>query len=249
MTMVKGVTIVATPCCGAQYAAPRYLSMNFSASEYWTDGWRHESLMPNDEGLRRCACGRLLMLKDIVAIETAEASDLPRLKQPSDESLPECIAQTDRDDIEVAARLMYWRYLNHPYREAYRRHRNAEETSIRAAWEADNPDTRTWLEKLRGRKALSYTRPPGSPFTYPAFNATDLQLQNMLRLSQLLLDWGQMYERPYTLVLAELYREQGRFEEAKRVIETLGDDQAGVTRDLITRLIRERQTAPIRYMI
>lgn len=38
MTIIRGVRIVAAPCCGARYAAPRYLSMNFMASEYWTDG-------------------------------------------------------------------------------------------------------------------------------------------------------------------------------------------------------------------
>jgi hypothetical protein len=31
--------------------------MNFSAFEYWKDGWRVQSPMPNDEGLRRCKCG------------------------------------------------------------------------------------------------------------------------------------------------------------------------------------------------
>jgi len=51
MTISKGLRVVAAPCCGARYAAPRYVSMNFMAFEYWTDGWRDGSLMPNDEGL------------------------------------------------------------------------------------------------------------------------------------------------------------------------------------------------------
>jgi len=50
MTIISGVRIVAAPCCGARYAVPRYLSVNFMASRYWTDGWREGSLMPNDEG-------------------------------------------------------------------------------------------------------------------------------------------------------------------------------------------------------
>ena len=69
MTMVRGVRIVAAPCCGAQYALPNYMSMNFSAFAFWTDAWRDGSLMPNDEGLRRCACGQFFLLKDTKAIE------------------------------------------------------------------------------------------------------------------------------------------------------------------------------------
>lgn len=114
MTIIRGVRIVAAPCCGARYAAPRYVSMNFMAFEYWTDGWRDGSLMPNDEGLRHCKCGRFVLMKDLVEIESAETGDLPRIEYVPDELLPECIAKAETEDIEVAARLGYWRHLNHP---------------------------------------------------------------------------------------------------------------------------------------
>jgi|GEM_PF-6745255 len=119
MTIVRGVRTLASPCCGAQYAFPRYVSMNFSAFEFWTDGWREFSLMPNDEGLRRCKCGQFVLIKDMVVIEKSEASDadedesndLPFMDRVSDELLPECIAKASSVDMEVAARLGYWRYL------------------------------------------------------------------------------------------------------------------------------------------
>lgn len=247
MTMVRGVRIVAAPCCGAQYALPRYVSMNFMAFEYWTDGWREGSPMPNDEGLRRCNCGRFLLLKDLAEIETAETSDLPHLGLVPHEMLPECIAQADREDLELAARLEYWHHLNHSYRERYRQHRDAEEAATRSAWEASNPDRRSWWDKFRGRQAPSYRRPPGSPFTYPAFEPTGEQLQNMKRLSEILLARESATRRRYTLERAELYREQGRFDDAVQVILTLEENEVDVTSQLITRLIREQQTAPMRY--
>ena len=249
MTIIRGVRIVAAPCCGARYAAPRYLSMNFMAFEYWTDGWRDGSLMPNDEGLRRCTCGKFVLLKDLVEVETAETSDLPRIDHVPDELLPECIVEADREDIEVAARLEYWRHLNHPYRDQYRQHRNAEEAATKAAWEAANPDRRTWWGKFCGRKAPTYSRPPGSPFTYPAFEATEEQLQNMKRLGEILLAWGAASQCGYILELAELYREQGRFDEAEQVISIHDNNEGDVTSKLITKLIKERQLAPMRYMI
>ena len=101
MTRARGVQIFASPCCGAPYAFPRYMSMNFSAFEYWTDGWRERSLMPNDEGLRRCKCGQFVLTKDMVPVEKAEASDagehglndLPTMDHVPDELLSECIAK------------------------------------------------------------------------------------------------------------------------------------------------------------
>jgi hypothetical protein len=164
--------------------------MNFSAFEHWTDGWRVDSLMPNDEGLRRCKCGQFILEVELVEIETAESSNLPSMDHVPAELLPECIAKPRSEEVGIAARLEYWRYLNHPYRERYRQHRDAEEAAIKADWQEANPDRRTWWDKLRGRKAPSYSRPPGSPFTFPAFQSTDEQLQNMKRLSQILHDRG-----------------------------------------------------------
>ena len=249
MTIVRGVRIAASPCCGAQYAFPRYVSMNFSAFEYWTDGWRDGSLMPNDEGLRQCKCGKYVLVKDMVEVDTADTSELPYMDRVPDEKLPECIKLAASEELEVAARLGYWRHLNHPYRERYRTHRDAEEATTKAAWETANPDRRNWWDKLRGRKAPIYCRPPGSPFTYPVFEATDEQRQNMLRLSEILQVWDDASRKGHTMELAELYREQGCFDEAERVILTLDEREVGVTSNLITRLIKERQPAPMRYMM
>lgn len=247
MTIIRGVQILAAPCCGARYAAPRFVSMNFMAFEYWTDGWRDGSLMPNDEGLRHCKCGRFVLMKDLVEIETAERSELPRIEHVPGDLLPECIAKAESEDIEVAARLGYWRHLNHPYRQKYRQHREAEEAATRAAWEAANPDHRTWWDKLRRQKPPSYSRPPNSPFTYPAFEPTDEQLQNMKQLSKILLGWSAEPRRGYALLVAELYREQGRFDPAELMILTIDDDEVGVTSNLIAKLIKEKESAPMRY--
>mgnify|MGYP007000749331 CR=1 FL=1 len=85
MTIVRGVRIVVSPCCGAQYAFPRYVSMNFSAFEYWTDGWRDGSPIPNDEGLRRCKCGQCVLTKDMVEVDSADTSELPYMESVPDE--------------------------------------------------------------------------------------------------------------------------------------------------------------------
>ena len=122
MTVISGVHILAAPCCGARYSAPLYLSMNFMAVEYWTDGWREGSLMPNDEGLRRCKCGQFVLMEDLIAVATTETSDLQQIVLVPDTQLRECLAAADRAELEVTARLQNWRHLKHPYRQMYRRY-------------------------------------------------------------------------------------------------------------------------------
>lgn len=255
MTRVRGVQILAAPCCGAKYSFPNYLSMNFSAFEFWTDGWRDRSLMPNDEGLRRCKCGQFVMTKDMIPIEKSEASDanddesndLPYMDRVANKLLPECISKASSEEIEVAARLGYWRHLNHEYRESYRRHRDAEEAATKAAWEAANPDRRTWWDKFLRRKPPVYRRPPNSPFTYPAFEPTGEQLQNMKRLSKILFDRWKASHSGCVMDLVELYREQGHFDEAELVISSMDIKVDDVTGQLMTKLIKEKQPAPTRY--
>lgn len=247
MTMVRGVRILAAPCCGAQYALPNYMSMNFSAFEFWTDGWRDGSLMPNDEGLRRCQCGQFVLLKNLVQVSTADDSQLPSLGHVNPEQLPECIASAASEEVELAARMMVWQHLNHSYRERYREHRNAEEAATKARWLVAHPDNRSWWDKLLKRKPESYIRLANSPFTYPIFEPTPEQQQNMERLSTILASRDGEALHWHAIHLAELYREQGRFEEAQRVMDAIEKHEDDVTVRLISRLIKERDAAPMRY--
>ncbi len=247
MTMVRGVRVLAAPCCGRRYAFTRYVTMNFMAFEHWTDGWREGSLMPNDEGLRRCKCGQFLLIKHLVEVQTAESSDLPWMDHVDDEALGECIAKAASQELEIAARLTLWRTLNHPYRERYRQHRDAEEAATKATWQPAHPDRRGWWDKLIGRKAPNYTRPEKSPITCPAYGPSPLQLQNMERLTQLLISDATTSGYAHRLELAELYREQSRFDDARQMIRSMTEREVDVTSEIITGLIRERQPAPARF--
>ena len=149
--------------------------------------------------------------------------------------------------VTVSLRVGYWRHLNHEYRERYRQHRDSEEAATKAAWEVANPDRRTLWDKLLRRKPSKYSRPTDSPFTYPAFVPTEDQLQNMTRLREILLEWNEASRWSFVMELDELYREQGRFDEAELQISTLDDNQVDVTSKLISRLIQEKQPAPMRY--
>ncbi|WP_157898415.1 hypothetical protein [Acidovorax carolinensis] len=223
--------------------------MNFMAWAYWTDGWYDDSLMPNDEGLRRCTCGQFFLLQDMKAVEEgddAEGDDLPSTMAVPDEQLPECFAQPVSAEVEVAARLGYWRYLNHDFRSAYVEHRDAEAAPTRTTWLTNNPDRRTWWDSLLRRPAPRYSRPEGGPFTHPPYEPTPEQLADMELLCELLQQSGPAQHR-HALELAELYREQGRFGAGSAVLQAMVPKDLGTTGRLIARLIEGKERAPMRY--
>ena len=57
MTRIAGTNIIKAPCCDALYSTTAFASINFMASEHWTDGATENSLSQSDGGLRRCTCG------------------------------------------------------------------------------------------------------------------------------------------------------------------------------------------------
>lgn len=203
--------------------------------------------MPNDEGLRHCHCGKFIRVAEMLQVETAENRELPFMRHVKSDLLPLCIAQASDEKTEVAARRSYWLHLNHAYREIYRRHRDAEEAETKARWHSEHPDTRTWWDKFRGHKPPEYSRPGDSPFTYPTFEPTSEQVQNMNRLSEILHGWDQVGHKGHELELAELYREQGRFEEALDMIQATSEEENTVTSRLVKKLITQRTTVPMRY--
>ena len=83
--------------------------------------------------------------------------------------------------------------------------------------------------------------------TYPPFEPTDEQLRNMERLSEILQAWCDSARQGYSSDLAELYREQSRFEEAALVMAGVEGKRPDATVKLMHELISEKVSAPTRY--
>lgn len=251
MTKTVGAHIVQAPCCGRVYQAPNYASINFSAREHWTDGWRGFTLMPNDEGLRRCQCGQYHVMTSLTPVSTVDQSDLDRIERVDPEELPHCIANATNEDVEIAARLEYWRHLNHPYREQYRKHRDAEDARTQAQWEAALAKTQSWWDRVRGKRPVEYVRPSDASFTYPPFHPTSAQSENMQRLSDILRARTIMHQGNYSWVLAELYREMGpkHHDSAEEMILCCNRESAEspALYKMMRDLIESGESAPMRY--
>ena len=228
--------------------------MNFSALAYWTDGSKEHYLMSGDEGLRKCKCGEFYLLQDTIKFGFDAQPDTPPTKHVEAADLPEATLSPNKA-IELVARRLYWMHLNDDYRAVYRAHREAEDKASQAKWAAEwqaaNPDTRTAWTKLFSRllRRKPVTAPPmqNKPFTVPSYQPSQLQIGDMTRLLELLLEGGNETYGPDPLEVTELYRELGRFDEAKKALEACTNDDIGVTCKLLAKMIDDRTTAPVRY--
>lgn len=247
MTSIAGYNIAAAPCCRKTYRTLRYRSINFSAREYWTDGHTEGRLMPGGFGLRECVCGAFYLGSELIDLGEDDDSELDFPSNVQPEDLPQAIAHARNPEVELAARLEYWQDLNHAYRQSYRAHRDAEEAANKAAWDLANPDPRSLWQKLRKLTAPAYARSSNSPFTYPPFEPSQKQQDNMRALLRLLetLDKRQ----PYLDEIIELHRELGEFDEAAQALTEGEEIDQTISRKLLSDLVQEKRTAPVRYRL
>jgi hypothetical protein len=155
--------------------------------------------------------------------------------------------------VELAARRDYWRHLNDEYRTLYRAQRDAEEAESDTRWLEEWRATLTFWQRLIQRiKKTQPPAPPASfnrPLTIPPFTPNTEQLDNMMRLLTLILAGSAEDAWIDWLEVAELYREQGLFQEAQDALGRYIDDHSSVTAKVLAEQIAERMSAPIRYRI
>ena len=255
MTRISGRKLIATPCCHTLYAMTSYMSVNYSSFAFWTDGKRDGSLMPNDSGLRKCQCGSYFLQSESVKLDIPAGDDREFAPHVHTSDLKHAIANATAEKVELAARRDYWMHLNDAYREKYCIHRDEEDAQTDAIWENEwrraNPDKRSifknLIDKLRKIKPQRPPLNPNRPFTFPAFQPTKEQTENMEKLIELLLNSSERLHLEYPIELAELYRELGKFDTAIKLINGIKDENQDSFSKLILELSNEKTTAPIRY--
>ena len=210
--------------------------------------------MPGGGGLRKCKCGQFYLLREGTSLGLEAGPETPHTEFVDAADLADA-TQSPRKAVELVARRQYWMHLNDPYRELYRAHRQAEDQAAQEKWDADwhaaNPDKRSAWRKFVDRvlRKKPATSPPMDtrPFSAPPYQPSALQIQNMERLLELILEKTHEPYGPDMLEAAELNRELGRFEAASVALNQYPSDDIGVPEKLMGRLINEGQSAPIRY--
>lgn len=251
MTRIVGRTIIASSCCKALYATPKYGSMNFMAFGYWTDGEKEHSLMPTDGGLRMCQCGTAFLLQDTISLDINAGDEVKAPKHVEFAQLPHVIATNKFPHVEVTARRNYWRGLNDEYRVIYRAYQDTEQALEQAQWFEDYygslPAWQRPISWLLGSKPPKNFPRERRPFSAPPYTPSSEQLDNMARLLTLILAEAETPLKIDWLEVAELYREQGMFDEAREILSQCKADRQGVTWGVISRLVNARTIGPVRF--
>ncbi len=210
--------------------------------------------MPGGGGLRKCKCGEIYLLRESIRLELDAEPSTPQTQHLEAADLPHAVTSPNKA-VELAARREYWMELNHDYRDLYRAHRDAEEVTSQAKWESDwhaaNPDQRSAFKRdadwLLRRKPVGPPAIVDKPFSVPPYQPTQLQLENMTRLLELLLERAHEPYGPDMLEVAEIYRELGRFDEAKEALRQCPEDDRGNPEKVMEQMIDKAVTAPVRY--
>ena len=202
--------------------------------------------MPNDRGLRRCRCGNFFLQRELIVVGHVATTDVPGAPMVDPEELPQAFAQARNPSIELVARLDYWQHLNHPYRERYRAHREVEDAATKAVWEASNPDSRSSIQKaFKPGRIPQYTPSADRPVTFPAFEPSAEQRENMMA-ALALISTSADAER-YALERVEIHRELGQFSEAQEALQAVDGETYATLHRLTTRLIEMQVAAVVRY--
>jgi hypothetical protein len=198
-----------------------------------------------------CKCGAAFLLRDTISLDIDAGDDIPPTSHVEAVQLPQIIAATKSPRVEVTARRNYWRDLNDEYRVTYRAYRENEEALEQAQWYDDYyASLPAWQRSVR---RLLKSKPPNTfprtrrPFSAPPYTPTSEQLDNMARLLTLILCGAEV---PFTLdwlEVAELYREQGLFGEAKDALGRCPEDQQRVTKGVIAGLVDDRCVGLTRF--
>lgn len=253
MTRISGMRIVKPPCCGKLFLSSNYSSMNFSASEFWTDGHNEHSLMPNTEGLRQCECGTYFVMQQTISI--------------GDITLPERPPTFPKRKFRVP---LIWRWLGQPDYDAIKMEAMAEyDRAFEAATDgysiavpvgANNLSSvvhipgqdelvelaarRLYWRHLNAEYRQTYRdhRETKQEVFAPPYIPSDLQLDNMTRLVRIL----ERHPVKRHLELAELHREMGNFEKARTFFDSYeGDDTRFY--NALEHCLNEGLNGPVRY--
>jgi hypothetical protein len=212
--------------------------------------------MSSGGGLRKCKCGQFYLLREAIKLGFEAGPETPHTQFVDAADLADA-TQSSNKVLELVARRQYWMHLNDPYRELYRAHREAEDQAAQEKWDADwhaaNPDQRsTWIklaDRLLRKKPVAPPPMDTRPFSVPPYQPRDVQVQNMERLLELILEKSHEPYGPDMLEVAELYRELGSFGAAADALKQCPADDIGVPEKLMESLINQGQRAPIRYRL
>jgi hypothetical protein len=250
MTSVSGYSLVIAPCCLAAYTTPQYASINLTAKEYWSDGYKEAALYVEDGGLRKCGCGVFYLLRDAKRLDEEPEPDIPQAQRLEPKDIHQAIQSTSKP-IELWARRLYWRHLNHEYRATYRARMDAADQCGNRPGTGSSSRSR-WTELVGRINPLKKSVPrsgPAESISPPPYEPSATQIANAERLIELIEEGIHEVQTPDMVEVAELYRELGLFDQARGAMARSSHGRTRLPTKLVSDMITKGQRAPFRYSL
>ena len=254
MTRTAGTSIIKAPCCGALYSTTAFASINFMASEHWTDGATENSLSQSDGGLRRCTCGGYFLSGHAERVGFVPKNAGQKQEQ-SEYSIAKIFGKIGKLLIaEDKAKPQTTRKLPSQWA--------ANETvippkaqSVTGLAIAELLDSKLQDKNLLIQARRLYWRHLNNQFrnesreyrdihkdSFPAYAPSAAQMDNMEQLATLLEDHDMVDE----LELGELYRELGQPLKARAKLAKVGEDDRKLC-EMQLKLIEMGYQGPARF--
>jgi uncharacterized protein (UPF0147 family) len=254
VTRIAGTNIIKAPCCGALYSTTAFASINFMASEHWTDGQDENSLSQSDGGLRRCACGCYFLSGYAERVGFIPKNSAQPQEQ-SEYSIAKVFGKIGKLLIaEDKAKPQTIRKLPSQWA--------ANETvitpkaqSVTGAAIVELLDSKPQDNNLLIQARRLYWRYLNDQFrdeyrayrdinkdSFPAYVPSTAQMNNMEHLAALLENHDMVDE----LELGELYREMGKPLKARAKLAKLGDDDRKLC-EMQLSLLKQGYAGPARF--
>lgn len=260
MTRIAGVDVIVTPCCRRTYGTTAYASINFSASEYWTDGQDHQGLAPPLDGLRQCSCGQFFLIRRAEkvgfvpqrAVESRSSNVVSLSQRVSEKSsswmramfgLPEAPSSTPPTAVDWSASGA----VEIP--ESAPRVPNSDLEKVIDACSAD-PEMeivarrRLWRRLNDPYRDVYRAHRDGGAQDFPPFTPSAEQYTNMGRLLELLYP----HEDECSIEIAELLRELGDSARASKFLGYVNAESPFLAR-VIQECLKQGFQGPARYRI
>ena len=255
MTRISGNHIIRTKCCKTFFSTLAYGSLNFSASEFWTDGGTLHSLAPSTGGLCRCTCEGYFLLGDAELIETIRK---PKPIAPegwrdrTDNWLTRFFGRESKEEI-------LWRYDTRPI-EVIEAERVPLPQDVKYVKDDEliqviesAPDDSSVMNVTRRRYWIHLNEPHREAYrllretdkvSFPPYAPTEAQLNNM----QQILDLINQGDNPNWFEVCELYREMSKFYEAQQALDLDKDSEPRLIK-MMNELIADKVNGPVRYRL
>ena len=254
MTRIAGTNIIKAPCCGAWYSTTAFASINFMASEHWTDGATENSLSQSDGGLRRCSCGGYFLSGYAERVGFIPKNTGQQQEQ-SEYSITKIFGKIGKLLIAVDKAKPQTTSKLPPQWAANETDLPPKAQSVTGAAIGELLDSKPQDKNLLIQARRLYWRHLNDQFrneyrtyrdihkdSFPAYAPSAAQMDNMEQLAALLEDHDMVDE----LELGELYREMGQPLKARAKLAKVGEDDQKLC-EMQLSLLEKGYSGPARF--